>query len=100
MKEIKLCVPTTLNEVLIDVGDDDRGESVFSILMTYGCLTGDVNVTVIPKTDKSYVKKGERDSVVEAGHYIERFCFELGSEDGIDYLKVDVGEDGWTVNVW
>ena len=100
MKEIKFGVPITVNEVVIDVGDDNRGESVFSILMTKGYWTESINVTVLPKTENSYVKKGERDSVVENDTHIERFCFELGSEDGIDYLKVDVGEDTWIVNVW
>ena len=100
MKEIKFGVPITVNEVIIDVGDDNRGESVFSILTTKGCFTESINVTVLPKTEKSYVKKGERDSVVEGDTHIERFCFELGSEDGIDYLKVDVSEDAWIVNVW
>jgi hypothetical protein len=100
MKEIKFGVPITVNEVVIDVGDDDRGESVFSILMTKGCWTESINVTVLPKTENSYVKKGERDSVVEGSAHIERFCFELGSNDGIDYLKVDVAEDAWMINVW
>lgn len=100
MKEIKFGVPTTINEVVIDVGDDDRGESVFTILMAKGCFTGDINVTVSPRTEKSYVKKGERLSVVEDGRSFERFCFELGSEDGIDFLKVDVSDDAWLVNVW
>lgn len=100
MKEIKFTVPITVNEVIIDVGDDNRAESAFSILTTKGCFTESVNVTVLPKTDKSYVKKGERVSVVENDTCIERFCFELGSEDEIDYLKVDVGENAWIVNVW
>jgi hypothetical protein len=100
MKEIKFGVPITVNEVIIDVGDDNRGESVFSVLVTQGCFTGKINVTVIPITNESYVKKGERDSVIEDDRNIERFCFELGSKDGIDYLKVDVSEDAWIVNVW
>ncbi len=100
MKEIKIGVPTTVNEVVIDVGDDNRGESVFSVLMTQGCFTGEINVTVTPKSDDSYVKKGEKDRFVENDRFVDRFCFELGSNDGIDYMKVDVTDDAWIINVW
>ena len=55
---------------------------------------------MIPKSDDSYVKRGETDRFVEKDRFVNRFCFELGSKDGIDYMKVDVTDDAWIINVW